>query len=118
MARVFHCAGLAYMDFKAIPGLRYIPTFLSVKRERLLCQFIDSIDPTEWVADFRRRKICFGYRYDYASRSIACQLGPLPPILRDLSEDLCTEGLMTYAADQVIVNEHLPGQGISAHVDA
>ena len=106
------------MEFRTVPGLSYRAAFLTIQREELLCGFIERIDPAEWIADFKRRKICFGYRYDYASRSIMCRLGPLPPILRTLAVDLRAAGLMTNLAEQAIVNEYLPGQGISAHVDA
>ena len=109
---------VSYMNFMPIPGLSYRPGFLSAQREAHLCQFIDSFDPGGWIADFKRRRMCFGYRYDYERRLIGCRLEPLPPILRELSEDLRSDGLMTDQAEQAIVNEYLPGQGISGHVDA
>ena len=40
-----------------------------------------------------------------------------PIWLKILSESLYREGYMIEVADQVIVNEYLPGQGISAHID-
>ena len=45
------------------------------------------------------------------------RVGELPEWLKILSEKLYQEGYMPKIADQVIVNEYLPGQGISAHID-
>jgi alkylated DNA repair dioxygenase AlkB len=43
-------------------------------------------------------------------------LGPLPVWVRPLAARRVADGHMT-AADQLIVNEYVPGQGIAAHVD-
>ncbi|MEV2279114.1 alpha-ketoglutarate-dependent dioxygenase AlkB [Nocardiopsis sp. NPDC049922] len=42
---------------------------------------------------------------------------PLPVWARELAARLAGEEFTDREADQVIVNEYLPGQGISAHVD-
>jgi alkylated DNA repair dioxygenase AlkB len=44
-------------------------------------------------------------------------LGPLPDWLAPLATRLHREGLFSEIPDQAIINEYLPGQGISAHVD-
>jgi alkylated DNA repair dioxygenase AlkB len=44
-------------------------------------------------------------------------LGPLPAWLGLLSQELKDSCLMPRSADQVIVNEYEPGQGIAPHVD-
>src|SRR5690606_19132330 len=44
-------------------------------------------------------------------------LGPLPSWALALATRLHTEGLMPQLADQLIVNEYTPGQGISKHID-
>ena len=44
-------------------------------------------------------------------------IGELPGWLEELSKELYWDKYMPEVADQVIVNEYLPGQGISAHVD-
>jgi alkylated DNA repair dioxygenase AlkB len=44
-------------------------------------------------------------------------LGPLPDWLQPLCQELKERGLMPRVADQVIVNEYEPGQGIAPHVD-
>ncbi|SRR5260221_2322921 len=99
-------------------GLAYYPRFLGAERQRALKHFIDSFDESSWVPDFKRRKLCFGFRYDYARRSIGASLGPLPGILNELALHLVSSGVMTTKADQAIVNEYIPGQGISRHIDA
>ena len=45
------------------------------------------------------------------------RIGELPEWLHRLSEKLYEDGHMPEVADQVIVNEYLPGQGISSHID-
>lgn len=67
----------------------------------------------------KRRVRHFGYRYDDRARSATrdSRIGPLPEALQGLTERLVAEGLFAAVPDQVIANEYLPGQGMSAHVD-
>lgn len=60
-----------------------------------------------------------GCRYDYRARRATPEdrIGPLPGVLAALAERLAADGTFAAPPDQVIVNEYLPGQGISAHVD-
>ena len=61
----------------------------------------------------------FGYRYDYKARRVTPEsyLGPLPGWIAPLAQNLASGGRFADTPDQVIANEYLPGQGISAHVD-
>jgi alkylated DNA repair dioxygenase AlkB len=61
----------------------------------------------------------YGWRYDYKGRTVTrdMYLGPLPEWLQPLCDELHERGLMPLVADQVIVNEYEPGQGIAPHVD-
>ncbi len=97
-------------------GAKYIPCFVS---EKVQNQLIQEIDTRNWRHDLRRRVQHYGFRYDYRARSIdvSDQLGPLPNWLRPTAEELMQKGLFAEFPNQVIVNEYLPGQGISAHVD-
>jgi alkylated DNA repair dioxygenase AlkB len=99
-----------------IPGLCYLPDFLDETRERVL---ISLIDRQPWLTELRRRVQHYGYRYDYKGRQVTAEmyLGPLPDWLQPLGRELNERGLMPYAADQVIINEYEPGQGIAPHVD-
>ncbi|MFE9098736.1 alpha-ketoglutarate-dependent dioxygenase AlkB [Streptomyces sp. NPDC007264] len=104
----------------SVPGLRYVPGWLGPDAGRVL---LSRIDAAEWSGELRRRVQHYGHRYDYGRRSVAAdaQAGtaapPLPPWAREPAARLVEEGFMDQAADQVIVNEYQPGQGISAHVD-
>ena len=61
----------------------------------------------------------YGYKYDYKARGITqdLQLEPIPDWLARYCELLATEEVFTRPPDQVIINEYLPGQGITPHID-
>ncbi|MGL4597702.1 MAG: alpha-ketoglutarate-dependent dioxygenase AlkB, partial [Bacteroidia bacterium] len=61
----------------------------------------------------------YGYRYDYKSRRINYDmyLGALPDWGQQLALRMYAEGILPFVADQLIVNEYMPGQGITAHID-
>jgi alkylated DNA repair dioxygenase AlkB len=77
------------------------------------------INCQSWLTDLRRRVQHYGFKYDYKGRKVTAEmrLGPLPNWLLALCEELKDRGLMPRVADQVIVNEYEPGQGIAPHVD-
>lgn len=93
-----------------IPGLQYIPDFITADEELGL---IDIIDQQPWLSDLKRRVQHYGYKYDYKARTVTADsyLGPLPDWLMPVTRKL------SFKPDQAIVNEYMPGQGISAHVD-
>lgn len=99
-----------------IEGLTYLSNFISREEEQMLLSYIDS---QPWLTDLKRRVQHYGYKYDYKARTISkdSYLGPLPQWLEQLTEKLIIENIFTQKPDQVIVNEYLPGQGISAHID-
>ena len=99
-----------------ISGLAYIPDFIYVQeQDSLLAQ----IDQYPWLADLKRRVQHYGYKYDYKVRAVGndAYLGPLPDWLLLLSKKLHDGRIFSSVPDQAIVNEYLPGQGISAHID-
>lgn len=109
------------MDQKAEPeidisGLTYIPYFISAQEQNFL---LSQIDHQPWLTDLKRRVQHYGYKYDYKARMVDnnAYLGPLPDWLSSLSKKLHDNGIFPSVPDQVIVNEYLPGQGISAHID-
>lgn len=93
-----------------IPGLAYVPDFISAAEERALMK---AIDDQPWLNDLKRRVQHYGYKYDYRARAVTpdSYLGPLPDWLEPVAKKL------PFKPDQAIVNEYEPGQGISAHVD-
>ena len=93
-----------------IEGLSYLPNFISNDEQKAL---IEGIDHQPWLHDLKRRVQHYGYKYDYKARRATSDsyLGPLPDWLADVADRL------PFIPDQAIVNEYLPGQGISAHID-
>ncbi len=99
-----------------IPGLQYQPDYLDAFQQEGLLQ---KIDAQIWSTELKRRVQHYGYKYDYRKRKIddTMALGSLPDWLLKLAEKLQVGNFMSAVADQVIINEYLPGQGISPHVD-
>lgn len=98
-----------------VPGLRLLPAFVD---EAEAAGLVAAIDAAPWRDDLKRRVQHYGYRYAYAARRIdvSMALGPLPAWVLAIAARV--EGVGFAAApDQVIVNEYLPGQGISGHID-
>lgn len=98
------------------PGARLITDWISPAHETALVAFLDA---GAWSGELARRVQHFGYRYDYRARTATpeSRIGPLPAELLGLGWRLVEEGIFGSLPDQVIANEYVPGQGISAHVD-
>ncbi len=99
-----------------IPGLTYIPAYLSYDEQKNL---LEQIDALPWISELRRRVQHYGYRYDYRAKVITPDLflGHLPGWAQRMAERLHTDGYAPNVPEQVIVNEYIPGQGIAPHVD-
>lgn len=99
-----------------IPGLKLIANFVSSEHER---ELLATIDALPWRGDLERRVQHYGWVYDYKRRAVddSMYLGPLPSWAAPLAARLRDEGHMLELADQLIVNEYVPGQGIAKHVD-
>jgi len=104
------------MPLPNIQGLSYIPDFITKDEEKVL---VDKIYDQPWLDDLKRRVQHYGYKYDYTARTIdhEAYLGPLPDWLVVPCQKLHKEQFFTSLPDQVIINEYLPGQGISFHRD-
>jgi alkylated DNA repair dioxygenase AlkB len=100
-----------------VPGLQYFPHYITQQEHD---QFLAVIDQQPWLTTLKRRVQHYGYRYDYKSRAADAStfLGALPAWVMPLTKRLQSEGLVTQALNQLIVNEYEPGQGISAHIDS
>jgi alkylated DNA repair dioxygenase AlkB len=98
------------------PGARYVAGFIDLSMQDAL---VAAVDAQPWIDDLKRRVQQYGYRYDYRARTVTPDafLGPLPQWASDLAGRLAGHSWFERAPDQLIVNEYLPGQGISAHVD-
>jgi alkylated DNA repair dioxygenase AlkB len=99
-----------------ILGLRYIPNYLEIEQEK---QLIENIAKQQWLPDLKRRVQHYGFKYDYRSKNIDHNnyIGPIPDWLHLSCNKLYQENIFTAVPDQVIVNEYMPGQGISPHID-
>jgi alkylated DNA repair dioxygenase AlkB len=93
-----------------ISGLRCVQDFITEDEEQALMEVIDH---QPWLNDLKRRVQHYGYKYDYKARAVTddAYLGSLPDWITPVAQKL------SFKPDQTIVNEYLPGQGISAHVD-
>jgi alkylated DNA repair dioxygenase AlkB len=111
--------GLRSESPDSVPGLQYIAGWLTPDACESLLSFIDA---AEWSTQLRRRVQHYGHRYDYGRRSVAADpqataAPPLPAWAREQAVRLVREGIMDQEADQAIINEYQPGQGISPHID-
>ena len=97
-----------------VPGLRYVPEYLTkVVHDALL----NAVDQQPWGPfTIGRRVQVYGYTYHHTRGGIH-RIGDLPPWTSELAARLVRDGLMPAAPDQLIVNEYPAGSGIPAHVD-
>ena len=100
-----------------VPGLSYVPDFLSAHEET---ELVAAIEGTDWISELQRRVQHYGWRYDYKAKRIdaSMRLGPLPEWAVRLARRLVSQGLLSDLPDQVIVNEYVGAQGIAKHVDS
>jgi alkylated DNA repair dioxygenase AlkB len=96
-------------DVPPIPGLRYLPDYLTEADERAL---VEAIDASPWNAEWKRRRQPYGGGYGKAD-----QVPPIPDWGRRLADRLFAGGVTDTPFDQMLVNEYRPGQGISRHRD-
>jgi alkylated DNA repair dioxygenase AlkB len=96
-----------------IPGLRYISGYLDIAAHDVL---LAAVDTAPWRDFGERRGQIYGYSYHHTTGVYPVEA--LPPWAQGLAVRLEHDGLMPERADQMIVNEYAPGQGIPAHVDA
>ena len=101
-----------------IRGLQYVENYIDEYQHDWSLKWIDEHEH-QWLDDLKRRVQHYGFKYDYRARKVDMDMhiGELPEWLNRLSEKLYADGYMPEVADQVIVNEYEPGQGISSHID-
>lgn len=104
------------MEDSLINGLVVVKTFLPVQDQN---DITVAIDAGCWSTELERRVQHFGYRYDYRVRRISSLIKatPMPEWGRSLVERILAGNLVNQEFDQLIVNEYLPGQGITPHID-
>jgi alkylated DNA repair dioxygenase AlkB len=99
-----------------ISGMTYLPSFLDSSEQDTILREIDN---QPWLTVLKRRVQHYGYRYDYKARRIdaSMRLGDIPQFAVAIANRLVERGMFENLPDQLIVNEYLPGQGITAHID-
>lgn len=103
-------------DVEMVPGLRYYPDYLSHEEQ---ADVLAIIDGQPWLPGLKRRVQHYGYRYDYTRRAVdgSSYLGPLPEWGQQVARKVTKKKQLELVPNQLIVNENLPGQGISGHID-
>lgn len=97
-----------------ISGLNIVPEFISEEEESALLELINA---QPWNTSLKRRTQHYGYEYNYQAGA-ARHVGPPIPEWLGYLQNRVTAAADGFIFDQVIVNEYIPGQGISAHIDA
>ena len=101
-------------------GFRYGPDLFSSAEERAFVARFESLPfkPFEFHGYLgNRRVVSFGFRYDYAGRSLRTAR-PMPDFLAPLREIASQfAGIPAPALQQALVTEYAPGAGIGWHRD-
>lgn len=106
-------------EARAIPGLTYIPQYITNDEQRQLLNIVDQQVWSIESVEFKRRLQQHGYRYDYKNGILvgSSYLGGLPDWAQNIANRLSDDGLTTRVPDQATVNEYEPGQGLPSHID-
>src|SRR5581483_7018912 len=95
-------------------GLIYHEAVISPEEEAKL---LVEIQASPWsLGPGGRRVQHYGFAYDYTTKSLK-PASALPESLQSLARQLVEKKYLSVLPNQVIINEYLPGQGISAHID-
>jgi len=99
-----------------VPDLIFVENYISDAEHNNL---IHEIDKNTWSDELKRRVQHYGYKYNYKARSISLSMKvqDLPYWAVELGNRLTNDGYFSANPDQLIINEYLPGQGITDHVD-
>lgn len=98
-----------------IQGLKFTRNFLTLEEESSLFHHIDN---EQWNNKLLRRTQHYGYVYDYTTRNLREKAPPIPSWCNFVIDRLLEQRILVNLPDQLIVNEYLPGQGISPHIDS
>jgi alkylated DNA repair dioxygenase AlkB len=96
-------------DVPPIPGLRYLPEYLSGEDEQAVAAAVDGLS---WDTAWRRRRQPYGAGYGRSGGAPS-----IPAWGRRLAARLFADGVTAEPFDHMLVNEYLPGQGIAPHRD-
>jgi alkylated DNA repair dioxygenase AlkB len=97
-------------DLPAIAGLSYLREYVSRGQEMDLAA---AIDAEPWDTSWKRRRQLYGWSYGQGGEAVR----PIPAWGHALAERMHEEGISERPFNQMLINEYLPGQGISLHRD-
>ena len=98
-----------------VPGFILHRDFIDTSMEE---ELMNEIDNQKWVVDYDRRLQYYGYRNEFEKPyDLVAFPVPMPPLMKQLSEQIVERNILVSLPDQVIINEYLPGQGIRPHKD-
>jgi alkylated DNA repair dioxygenase AlkB len=104
-----------YVDNYRVPGIPGAFLFDNFVKEEVQEELVRRIEETEWETSLKRRVQQFGPIYNYQTKKLDEAKRPIPLWLRESFG--CTP-FFTGGANQVIINEYQPGQGITKHTDS
>ena len=97
-------------DLPSIPGLSYLRDYISAKQEMELAAAID-LEP--WDTTWKRRRQLYGWSYGRGGDPVRA----IPAWGLRLAKRMHDDGISDRPFNQMLINEYLPGQGISLHCD-
>jgi alkylated DNA repair dioxygenase AlkB len=95
-----------------IDGLTIVENFISEDEEKKILNIINSY---KWDTTLKRRTQQYGYTYDYTSYNCT-KTQPIPESFNFIIDKIVSD--FGINIEQIIINEYLPGQGISRHTDS
>lgn len=100
----------------AIRGFRYIQDYITEYQHDWL---LDHIDKQQWDYFSKRRVQHYGQKYDFNEQQInqGKPVDKFPEWVKRLCLKLHNDGHMPKVANQMLVSEYEPGQGIGGHID-
>lgn len=108
------------VDEIEVAGVRYYPEAIDVEEEtRLteLCEAFNFREITMRGMTARRTVVCFGYDYQYRSRSVVA-VDPIPAELLAIKTRCAIVASACDSFNQAIVSRYPAGAGIGWHVDS
>lgn len=102
-----------------VPGLYYVPNYLSTEEQELLTQ---ELLKSTWNMSLSRRTLHYGYNYSYSNKGLT-KIADIPELYKNLiSKDRINNAikidlLKDENFDQLIINEYVSNQGIAKHID-
>lgn len=99
-----------------VRGLRYISDYLTEFQHDWL---LDHIDKQQWEHYHQRRVQHYGQSYNFNNQQLnnGSEVSKFPEWVNRLCLKLHNDGHMPKVANQMLISEYEPGQGIGGHID-